>query len=433
MTRMLLEADDVSADVREAIEDTTLRHRIDRSSRISLVLRDSQRTLVRSQLLAARSRLTVDDRVYELASIARKPDRSLEATFELALIADLRRQTGTLTAAAGTTTRGEFIRRLAAEVGYAELDVWPGERTRIQLARDADEDSWQAIRRLAGDVGWRAFVTGQKLVVGPDDWLADRTDPIEVAATTPAVRTVEWSLDVRDPDEAETTVELDVDRWQLDAGQPVRLSGEGPADGIWLVRELSGSLWSSARTVALTRRQEDLPEPDAPPAPDDHGADGLEGILAPDDPNAGRQVTSGPVSSDGFVWPVRGQITSGFGPRRSPGGIGSRDHQGVDIGAATGTLVKAAADGTVEVAGFVSGYGWVVYIRHTGSSRGIGHRQTRYAHMFRRPEVTRGQPVRQGQIIGGVGQTGTATGPHLHFEVRTGSGPIDPLRVLPAR
>lgn len=120
-----------------------------------------------------------------------------------------------------------------------------------------------------------------------------------------------------------------------------------------------------------------------------------------------------------FLWPARGMFTSGFGMRRHPlFGIWHL-HTGVDIAAAWGAPVLAAADGRVIYAGWFGGYGKIVVIDHGG---GIS---TLYGHLARLLAVA-GDEVRRGQPIGRVGSTGYSTGPHLHFEVRVDGRPINP-------
>jgi len=117
--------------------------------------------------------------------------------------------------------------------------------------------------------------------------------------------------------------------------------------------------------------------------------------------------------------PVSGSISSGFGPRSSS------FHEGVDIVAPRGTAVRAAAPGRVVQSGWsVSGYGNCVILEHEDGMT------TLYAH-HRVNRVRVGQYVQAGQLIGEVGATGRASGPHLHFEVRRDGRPVDPLDFLP--
>ena len=125
------------------------------------------------------------------------------------------------------------------------------------------------------------------------------------------------------------------------------------------------------------------------------------------------------------IWPVFGRLESGVGGRRNPfTGRGHEYHEGQDIDAAWGTPVEVAASGKITIAGWQRGYGNVVYVDH-GS--GIS---TRYGHLSK-INVTVGQTVGTGDIIGLVGSTGRSTGPHLHYEVRVNNQPVDPKPYLP--
>jgi murein DD-endopeptidase MepM/ murein hydrolase activator NlpD len=122
-------------------------------------------------------------------------------------------------------------------------------------------------------------------------------------------------------------------------------------------------------------------------------------------------------SAAGFIWPVNGPVTSGFGMRWG------RMHEGIDIGVGSGTPIHAAASGRVVYSGWMDGYGNLVAIDH---GRGIS---TAYGHQSS-IAVGNGQIVTQGQVIGYVGCTGHCFGPHLHFEVRINGSPVDPLGYL---
>jgi murein DD-endopeptidase MepM/ murein hydrolase activator NlpD len=121
-------------------------------------------------------------------------------------------------------------------------------------------------------------------------------------------------------------------------------------------------------------------------------------------------------------------VTSSFGRRFHPISRVYRQHQGVDYGAPTGTPVSAIADGTVVMAQWNGGYGNFVQIRHSGGLVSCYGHLSRYG-----PGVKSGRSVRQGQTVGYVGTTGFSTGPHLHFEVRQGGKPVNPLKVIPPR
>jgi murein DD-endopeptidase MepM/ murein hydrolase activator NlpD len=117
------------------------------------------------------------------------------------------------------------------------------------------------------------------------------------------------------------------------------------------------------------------------------------------------------------------RVTSGFDPRRyHPILKKTRPHNGTDFGARTGTPVRAVSDGRVVLAGRNGGYGNQVKLDHAGPYT------TSYSHL-QKLKVRNGQRVKQGDIIGTVGSTGLATGPHLHFEMRINGKPVNALKV----
>jgi len=120
--------------------------------------------------------------------------------------------------------------------------------------------------------------------------------------------------------------------------------------------------------------------------------------------------------------PVSGRLSSRFGERFHPILGAWRMHRGVDVAAAYGTPIIAAADGRVASAGWNGGYGRQVALAHAD---GV---QTSYSHLSR-IAASPGQFVRQGQVIGYVGSTGRSTGPHLHYEVRRNGQLVNPLSV----
>lgn len=124
------------------------------------------------------------------------------------------------------------------------------------------------------------------------------------------------------------------------------------------------------------------------------------------------------------IWPVAGPISSYYGYRTSPGGIGSTFHEGVDIAGDYGTPISATAAGTVTQAGWVGGYGYLVEVKHAD---GI---VTRYGHNSA-VLVYEGQHVDQGSMIALMGSTGNSTGPHCHYEVRIHGEAVDPMYFLP--
>lgn len=126
------------------------------------------------------------------------------------------------------------------------------------------------------------------------------------------------------------------------------------------------------------------------------------------------------------LWPVRGDITDNFGYRKDPFTRRTRYHEGLDIGADSGTSIKAAASGKVTMSERTGGTGLTVKIDH---GRGI---VTVYGHASKLLAKV-GQIVKKGDVIAKVGSSGRSTGPHLHFEVRLYGTAVDPLQYLDER
>lgn len=136
--------------------------------------------------------------------------------------------------------------------------------------------------------------------------------------------------------------------------------------------------------------------------------------------NRTKAIKASDFSTGEFAYPVSGEITSAFGGRESPGGIGSTDHKGIDIGVAMNSDVAAADGGKVTYAGWNGGYGYMVRVDH-----GNG-RVTEYAHL-NGYYVQKGQSVKKGEVIALSGSTGNSTGPHLHFGVKQNGTYVDPM------
>jgi murein DD-endopeptidase MepM/ murein hydrolase activator NlpD len=128
-------------------------------------------------------------------------------------------------------------------------------------------------------------------------------------------------------------------------------------------------------------------------------------------------LPAGPTSSSGFIWPVNGPVTSGFGMRWG------RMHEGIDIAVPSGTPIRAAAAGTVAIAAPTGGYGNYTCISHSAGLSTCYAHQSSYA-------VGVGDSVGQGEVIGSVGCTGSCFGDHLHFEVRVNGAAVDPMGYL---
>jgi murein DD-endopeptidase MepM/ murein hydrolase activator NlpD len=120
-----------------------------------------------------------------------------------------------------------------------------------------------------------------------------------------------------------------------------------------------------------------------------------------------------------FRWPVRGRVVTGYGAKTN-----GKSNDGINVAVPEGTPIKAAEDGVVAYSGNeLKGYGNLVLVRHSNGY------VTAYAHASELM-VKRGETIKRGQVIGKSGQSGEVTSPQLHFEIRKGSSPVDPLQFL---
>lgn len=410
----------LTTEIREALTSATVERTLTGASTLSLELNDPKRKIITSRLLANRVAATVDRAVFDLVKVS-KSGSSLSLVFEDAVVADLRKDKTkpgqpTPSAKAGTTTIDAFARRLVAGAPGAKLVAYGGQRNLDALMRgstsDRYEDSWTCLQRLAEERGWRCFTDRGTVYLGPETWLLSRQPKTPIREFQNGVEEIEWDFD-SGKRAARASFLVSSSRWQFGPGAPVTLHEQGFGSGDWLVEETSRSLFGGQTDVTLVRAQPPLPEPK--PEPRDDSASATGGLAG-----TGGQTVAGPVSAKGFQWPLSGTFTSGFGNR-------SRGfHAGIDIGVPIGTPVAAASDGHVLFAGEASGYGTAVYIQH------LGGLVTRYGHLSK-VMVRRGQQVDRGERIALSGNTGNSTGPHLHFEVRSGGSAVDPLKYLPAR
>ncbi|NLJ63021.1 MAG: M23 family metallopeptidase, partial [Alcaligenaceae bacterium] len=148
--------------------------------------------------------------------------------------------------------------------------------------------------------------------------------------------------------------------------------------------------------------------------------------FAPDGEGGGYYDFAGQSSQGAFLRNALKftRISSTFGGRRHPIHGNWRNHNGVDYAAPTGTPIHATADGVVKSIGNQRGYGKTIELEHHSGYSTLYAHQSRFA-----PNLKKGDRVSQGQLIGYVGSTGWATGPHLHYEFRINNKPVDPLAV----
>ncbi len=235
-----------------------------------------------------------------------------------------------------------------------------------------------AIARAYG-VRWSEVVTANHLAPPYTLEIGDKLllpSKVAVAAQTPAERAKAFNIDIDD---------------LITGAEP---AGGGPAPRPHPAPRAAAPATATARATP----------PASPPAP----------RAAP------LPAVAGPAPA--FAWPLEGRVLSTFGPK--PGG---RFNDGVNLKASVGTPVRAAADGVVAYAGdAVAGFGNLVLIKHAdGWVSAYGHNETLL--------VARGRKVTKGEIIARSGATGAVDEPQLHFELRRGRTPSDPLALLPPR
>ena len=134
-------------------------------------------------------------------------------------------------------------------------------------------------------------------------------------------------------------------------------------------------------------------------------------------------VERGTKTPPTYIYPVSGRVSSSFGRRKAPKKGASTYHKGMDFAVPTGTAIRATSGGVVTKAGWGSGYGYVVYIKHPDG------KESRYGQCSK-VLVKAGQSVKQGEKIALSGNTGLSTGPHLHFEILVGGSQVNPLKYL---
>lgn len=406
---LILAGKTLRADLREALIDATLNRTITGASTLDLTFHDPDRTIIKSKLFNERTAATVDGAVFELVQV-RKTGSSVSVTLEDAVVADLRKGRKLLSAKGGTTTIDAFARRIVSTAKGAKLVAFTGQKNLAPLAAGGtDENYWEALQRLADERAWRCSADRGTVYLGPDSWLATRVPTLSVKEHDGGVEDIDWDCDAGKKS-TRASFNADIARWSATPGSPINLLDQGLGAGIWLVEEVSRPLFRKTGTVTLIRQQPVLPEPK--PDPRDDGLPTSGGAA-----EVRGSSVAGPISARGFSWPATGRLSSGYGER------GGKLHAGIDIAVPTGTPVFAAKAGTVVFAGVAGGYGNAVYLDH-------GDTMTRYGHLSK-ISVRQGQAVQARSIIGQSGNTGTSTGPHLHFEIRPGNKAVNPLPYLP--
>lgn len=267
------------------------------------------------------------------------------------------------------------------------------------------EDSWTCIQRLAQEVNWRAFMVGPTLYYMDELDLFASAPRMSISEDSKGVDTIDFEID-----SGKKTSQIDIvcrtGLWEAPPGSTIRLRECGPADGKWLVSNISRSLFSNITSITCKRPSPPKPEP----APETVTVSG----------------GSASVNSKGFVKPVGNirSIAGKFGEQRA-----THLHAGLDIAVPVGTQVSAVSSGTIKFAGTAGGYGYMIDISH---SDGL---VSRYAHLSVigakvGDKVNAGDNIgKSGGAPGAVG-AGSSQGPHLHFEIHKKGRPVCPTKYI---
>ena len=274
------------------------------------------------------------------------------------------------------------------------------------------ETSWDATGRWAQDVGAHRWAQRNVFCWVSDNELRAGAPALTIDGSEPWLLSPLGGYEFSAARAVETcSFKLQADSWALLVGAAVDVTDHGVLDGRWIVREAPGGVVAPDVTVTLSRPVSRAAEP--------------EGDTSATRTTGGTGGGSGGRTAATWAFPTspRGRVTSGFGARSSPGGVGSTNHDGIDIGVPVGTRVVAANGGKVTRAGENGGYGQYVEIQHAGGLVSF------YGHLSQ-IKVRSGQVVDRGDVIALSGNTGASTGPHLHFGMHESGVRIDPSRYV---
>lgn len=257
----------IYADVRKALLDLKMTETISGAPTMTMDLTDPDRTLLKSGLFSKRVAARIDNAPFDLVGVSKSGD-GLTLTFEDSAVVALRDNTTPRKAAAKTMTRVAFCTALIREEGWIKVHTprlaQPPTRSLVELARGGQsgerESTWEAIGRILGDIGWRAFARRGSIWLYPDSYLL-KAAPFEWAERTGGIDDIDFDFD-EGQTAATATVQIRTAFRQVSPGDPVRLLDQGPASsGLWLVSTIERSPFTPAATVTLIRSQPVLKEP----------------------------------------------------------------------------------------------------------------------------------------------------------------------------
>jgi hypothetical protein len=302
ITSMVLNGGSMSGDLISALTSADLERTIDGADTITLGLRDPHLNLLRSGIFASRATIQipmppntgrpVNGLGFVLAAV-KKNGRAITTVFEDMAAASLRRHDAPRKVAAGQMTRVDFARLLVSEERWIKFHApVAGPRTKVELARgtfatkDAraeKESTWDALGRLADDVGWRRFTKDNAVWFLPETHLLAGAPAYSIAEDDPGIDSIDFDWDTGKP-VSTVTVTARAETWAASPGTVIEIRNLPPVSGKWIVASVSESFFTTAVSIRLTKARPNLPEPTATPGEPSAtlaGAGGAVGAVKP--------------------------------------------------------------------------------------------------------------------------------------------------------
>ncbi|HEU5046073.1 MAG TPA: NlpC/P60 family protein [Nocardioidaceae bacterium] len=271
---LVLSGNKLTADLDNAITDTSIERTIDGAPTLTLSLNDPVGAVRNSGIFGNRTTVKVDAFTFEVAQIS-KSGEALTITCEDQVVAELREHNSILKVAAGKMTHVQFAQMICKEVPFIKFHTVP-DPSKYHVIRSLEAltrgtvnkkgkaslvDSWTCLNDLANARGWRCFVRGvDQLWYVPDSYLFAAAADFQLSEADPGIQAIDFDWD-KGKKVATCTVTCTAGLWEIPPGVTVQLHDMGPANGKWLVQDISKSLNSLTTTVTLIHPRPILPEP----------------------------------------------------------------------------------------------------------------------------------------------------------------------------
>jgi cell wall-associated NlpC family hydrolase len=270
---LLLNGQTLTEDISAAIKAVTVVRTIDSAaSTLSVDAEDDHRTILKSGILGHRVTAHLAPFTYELAQV-KKSGPGLSLTFEDPVVSELRRHNHPMSVGAQKMTHVQFVRRMLSEVKWIKFHAPYTKgviKSKAPLTRGdptnkhaQKETTWDAIVRLAQERGWRVFTRGNnELWYVPDAYLMGQTSYFPLSEDDDAVDNIDFDMDEGKP-VATLTVTARSGLWQITPGSLAVVSNLGPANGKWIIQDVSKTATSTTSTITCIKSHPVLPEPES--------------------------------------------------------------------------------------------------------------------------------------------------------------------------